>query len=148
MAAQSWASSSSPLKVTGYGSTGVGYGTWTVSSGSDGTRSRATAHLAYYNADNHKVFYKLLTYVNAGYCYTPQYLTCDVKYYSYGDNDSNHYNTGSSKVGSWTWITANSVTSTLPGNADYARGGLITKLDIPVRTDSSSSTWWTNGAAY
>jgi hypothetical protein len=36
---------SSPLTVTGYGSTGKGYGSWTVSTGSDGTRSRLSATL-------------------------------------------------------------------------------------------------------
>jgi hypothetical protein len=104
--------------------------------------------LAYRNADNHKVFYKLQTWVNAGSCFQPDYTSCTAKYYQYGDNDSNHYNTSSPNTTNWVWITANNVSSTLPGSADYARGGLIVKLDIPVRTDISSSTWWTAGKHY
>jgi hypothetical protein len=149
-AAFTWATKSAPLTATGYGSTGVGYGTWNVSSGTDGTRSRATANLAYYNADNHKVFYKLLTWVNAGACLSPDFITCDLKYYQLSANgvDSNHYSTASKSVGNWTWIVANGVTEQLPGSADYARGELHSKLDIPLRSDISSPAWLTKGKKY
>lgn len=69
--AVSWNTSRKPLTVSGYGSVGDGFGSWTVSSDKDGTRSRLTASLWYKNADNHTVYAKLETWVNAGVCAAP-----------------------------------------------------------------------------
>lgn len=139
--ALTWASSSKPLTVTGYGSTGWGYGSWTVSSGTDGTRSRLSANLKYKNADNHKVFAKLQTWINAGYCATSPYLSCTSQYYYYTEKDTDRSNDTSK------WVTK-SATTGLPGTADFARAGIQVKLDIPVRTDVASGVLWTNGMKY
>ena len=139
--ALNWNSASNPLTVSGYGSTGYGYGTWTVSTGSDGTRSRLSANLKYSNADNHKVFAKLQTYVNAGYCLSSDYLSCTAQYYYYTSSDTSRVN----QTGVW----VNRTTSTgLPGEADYARAGVQVRLDIPVRPDVGSGITWTKGLKY
>ena len=135
-----WNSSSAPLTVTGYGSSGYGYGTWKVSTGTDGTRSRLTANLRINNADNHAVYATLTTQTNAGYCVEPDYTSCTAQYFTYATQDTAHY-TGAS----WKALT----TSTgLNASGNYARGLVNVKLDIPWRTDPSSGTTFTRASAY
>lgn len=139
--AVNWAKSSEPLKVSGYGSTGYGYGTWTVSSGSDGTRSRLTANLKYSNGDNHKVYGRISTWTNAGICISPEYTSCTATYYPYASNDTAHVN----EAGKWVAKTA--TTSVNPA-ADYARGQVFVRLDIPLRPDPTSEQTLTKGVKY
>lgn len=61
-AAQSYGSSSSSLKVTGYGSTASSYGSWSITQ-NNGTRSSLSASVRINNADDHKVYARLTTYV-------------------------------------------------------------------------------------
>lgn len=89
-AAVTWNSSSNPLTVTGYSSTGKGYGTWTVSTSSDGTRYRTGANLWMHNADNHKVYAQTSNYANAGLCVAPQYTSCSQSYYYYNSSETAH----------------------------------------------------------
>ncbi|MDR2374317.1 MAG: hypothetical protein LBD77_09555 [Bifidobacteriaceae bacterium] len=138
---RAWNSSSNPLKVAGYGSTGWAYGSFTVSTGSDGTKARGTNAAKYSNADNHKVYVKQITYVNAGYCVASEYLSCSQAYYKYTENDSTHINVVN------TWKAANTKTS-VPGTADYAKGGFHVKLDIPLRGDPGSGQSLTKGVNY
>jgi hypothetical protein len=139
--ALTWNSKSSPLTVTGYGSTGWGYGTWKASTSTDGTRSRLAATLKYSNADNHKVFAKLNTWVNAGVCITAGYLDCTASYYPYWSADTPRHNVAG------VWKTMYASTQLDPG-ADYARGVIQVKLDIPWRGDPGSGYTFTNGMKY
>ena len=75
-AAVNWMSSSNPLVVTGYGSTGEGYGTWQVSTGSNGTRFHTSVTQRIDDADNHKVWAQIENWTNAGSCFQPDYTSC------------------------------------------------------------------------
>lgn len=135
-----WNSSGSPLTVTGYGSTGKGYGQYYVSTASDGTKYRCSARVWLNNADNHKVHTSTDNYVNAGVCLAPKYLSCTQKYYYYSNMQSSHIN-----AVAWTEAPLKApVTAT----ADYARGYIQVKLDVPWRSDPESGYSLTNGVPY
>lgn len=136
-----WNSKSQPLTATGYGSVGKGYGSWSVTTSSDGTRSRLSAYLYYKNADNHKVFAGLVTYVNSGVCVSGDLLTCTQKYFYWDASDTPKYNVAN------TWAQKKTTTSVDP-LSDYARAGIRVKLDIPVRPDISSGETLTKGLKY
>lgn len=129
-----------PLEAKGYGSYGWGYGNWKVNTQSDGTRSRLGANVSISNADNHKVFAKLATHVNAGYCVSPQFVTCSSEYYLWAEADTARHD-------GYSWAYKTSSTS-LPGNADYTRAGIQVRLDIPSRPDIGSGWTWTKGKQY
>ena len=137
---RTWNSSGTPLKVTGYGSTGYGYGTWRASTASDGTRSRLSANLRINNADNHAVFAKLTTQTNAGYCAAPEYVSCTAQYFTYDDSDTSRYSGSSYK--------AHNTSTGLNSSGNYARGLVTVKLDIPWRDDPSSGTSYTQPEPY
>ncbi|SNT06803.1 hypothetical protein SAMN06309944_1943 [Micrococcales bacterium KH10] len=136
-----WNSASTPLTVTGFGSTGYGYGNWTVSTSTDGTKSRLGATMKYKNADNHKVYAKLETLVNAGTCLSSDYTSCTQKYYSHDWNNSGKIDKANK------WFTKRATTG-VPGIADYARASINVKLDIPWRADPTSGTTHTKGVKY
>jgi hypothetical protein len=139
--AVNWASASAPLTVKGQGSTGKGYGSWQVSSGGDGTRSRLTANLWYHNADDHKVFARMETWVNSGICVAPQYTSCSAAYYFEDDVDTRHSNQNDR------WVNVRSSTG-VPGSASYARAGIQVKLDVPFEPDPESRKLWAGGMGY
>lgn len=135
-----WNSVDKPLTVSGYGSTGWGYGSWRVSTGTDGTRSRLGAHQAISNADDHRVFVKLSTWTNAGYCLATEYLQCTQQYFSYDDSD-----TGRTSCYCWEYLA----TSTgVNAAANYARAQVRVKLDVPWRPDPDSNPTYTKGDSY
>jgi hypothetical protein len=136
-----WANPTAPLRVEYDHSVGWGFGAWTVSSGSDGTRSRLGANVAMsYPFKGRKVFAKLTTWVNAGYCISPDFVTCSMKYYYYDQSDTKH-------VQSIPWYYV-STTTGVPGGADYARAEIQVKLDIPWKPDPASNSLFTTGVKY
>ncbi|MHC0432767.1 hypothetical protein ACX6XY_21680 [Streptomyces sp. O3] len=135
-----WNTKSSALKVTGYGSTGYAYGKWRVYNGADGTRSKVYSYSRLNNAHNHKVFVKLETQVNAGYCVQPKYTTCTQSYWNHDDTHTRHHSSSS-----WKYYKASTGVS---GAADYARGRVQAKLDVPWRSDPSTGWSYTSGTQY
>ena len=135
-----WNSSSAPLRVFGYGSNGWGFGDWTVSTGGDGTRSRLMAQQRIDNADNHTVFVTFETWVNAGFCFAPQYTNCSQPYYFFESGST-------SRVNSSSWRQRWATTGVSPA-ADKARAYVRVKLDVPWRMDPSSNPTITNGRTY
>jgi hypothetical protein len=136
---RSWNSASDPLTVHAYGTYAWSYGTWDVSTHSDGTRSRLHAYQSTGSA-SHKVYETLKTYVNAGYCVTPKYTSCSQQYYYYDRNTTQH-------TSSYAWVYEGTSTG-LTATADYARGNISTRMDVPWRTDPSSGDTYTEGVQY
>ncbi|WP_189824107.1 hypothetical protein [Streptomyces finlayi] len=137
-AERTWNSRSTPLKVTGYGSSGYAFGTWKVHNTSNGTRSQVFSYSKLSNADDHKVYIELETQVNAGYCVqASKYMNCTQKYWDHDDTETAHH---SSK--SYTYKTAS---TGVAGSADYARGKVRAGLDIPWRTDPMTGWSYTDG---
>lgn len=139
--ALTWNSSASPLTVSGYGSTGKGYGTWTISTGTDGTKYRTGANLFYTNADDHKVYTSTDNYTNAGICFAPDYTSCQQAYYYYNSSETSHVNTPGS------WVYRSSSAGVAP-TGDYHRGYIRVKIDVPWRSDPSSGASITKGINY
>lgn len=138
--ALSWNSSSQPLTVTGYGSTGEGYGTWFISTGSDGTRYRATSYMRINNADDHEVYSHIRNWTSAGFCYAPEFLSCTVDYSVYNSMQSGRHD--------YSFYVGRSSSAPLHGAAEYHRAEVKMRLDIPWRSDPSSTATWTNGIDY
>jgi hypothetical protein len=138
--ALNWNSSTTPLTVTGYGSTGKAYGSWTISTGTDGTRFRTSANQWINNADNRAVYVVTENWTTAGSCLQPDYTSCKQDYYYYN----------SSKTGQTTqksWVNKKSSASVDP-RASYGRAYVRVKLSVPWRTDPSSGATVTKGIKY
>lgn len=135
-----WNSSGNPLSVTGYGSTAKAYGQWRIADGSGGTRSFHDSYTWYSNADNHKKYSAMETWVNAGICYSPDYTSCTASYYYFAYDETSHSN-----VTSWEWLYADTGVS---GSADYARDAAYVCLDIPLQPDPCSGPTYTTGSDY
>lgn len=77
-----WNSKSTPLTLKdGDVLKAQGYGKWTIGTTSSGTRSQAWGYLRDRHANGFNVFYRLDTYTNAGYCLSPEYVSCDQVWY-------------------------------------------------------------------
>lgn len=139
--ALTWNSSTTPLTVTGYGSTGKAYGDWNISTGTDGTRYRTGANLYLINADNHKVYAKTDNYANSGSCIAPDYTSCSQTFYYYNSSETTHYNVSKA------WKKYNS-SNTVDPRSDYHRAYIRVKLDVPWKADPSSSPSITKGIKY
>lgn len=138
--ALTWNSSTSPLTVTGYGSTGKGYGSWTISTGTDGTRFRTSAKQWINNADNHAVYVDTENWTTAGSCIQPDYTSCKQDYYLY-----NYSKTGQTTQKSW---VSKSSSASVDPRASYGRARVRVKLSVPWRTDPSSGATITKGIKY
>ncbi|MEU3162594.1 hypothetical protein ABZ753_35250 [Streptomyces griseoincarnatus] len=137
-AVRTWNASSNPLKVTGYGSTGYAYGTWKVYNSSNGTRSLASTYSKLSNADDHKVYVELETQVNASYCVqASKYMSCTQKYWDHDSDETDHHSSRS--------YTYKSASTGVSGSADYARGKVRARLDIPWRSDPATGWSYTDG---
>ncbi len=136
-----WNSAGSPLKVTGYGSTVEGYGSWYVSTGSSGTIFKTTTYQRVaVQGDNHKVHADIQNWTNAGICYAPQYTSCTAAYYYY--NGDSTESTIKSK-----WVRDYEEAPVNP-SADYGKGRIRMRIDVPWRTDPASGWTLTNGVSY
>lgn len=138
--ALTWNSSGSPLTVTGYGSTGRAYGTWGVTNGTSGTKFTTVSQQKVANADNHTVYVTTENWVNAGLCFSPDYTSCQQAYYYYNGSSTAHTNSAS-------YVQRTSTASVAP-SADFGRGYLRVKLDVPWRVDPSSGATVTKGVKY
>lgn len=133
-------SSSKPLKLEGYGSTAYAYGNWKASSASDGTRSRLSGYQKLKDADNHKVYMGLETWVNAGSCVGGDLMSCTQQYYYYASTTTGHTNSES--------YVNKKTTTGLTAAGDYARAAVRVSLDIPWRTDKHGGWSFTGGDKY
>ena len=143
--ALTWNSSGTPLTVSGYGSTAKGYGTWLISTGTDGTRSRLTANLKITNADDHAAYAKLETMVNAGACFSGSYLNCSSPYYSWAFAKTSGVTTATGATSVW---VSKSTSTNLSPYGNYARALVFVALDIPYLPDAISQPTLTNGLPY
>ncbi|MDT0491616.1 hypothetical protein ACPEIF_23790 [Streptomyces sp. NPDC012600] len=135
---RTWNGTNNPLKVTGYGSTGHAWGTWKVGNTSNGTRSIVNSYTKLNNADNHKVYVELQTQVNAGYCVqASKYMNCTQKYWNHATAETAHHSSKS--------YTFKSASTGVKSEADYARGMVRARLDIPYRTDPATGWSYTDG---
>lgn len=135
---RTWNTSSTPLTVNGYGSTGKAYGTWKLYNSSNGTRSHASAYSKLNNADNHEVYIELNTQVNSGQCTTySKFLSCTQKYWSHASDESDHHASSS--------YVYKPASTGVAGDADYARGRVKTFLDVPWRDDPETGWSYADG---
>lgn len=133
-----WNTQSNPLKVTGKGSTGYAYGKWKVANTSNGTRSIVMSYSKLNNADDHEVYVELETQVNAGYCVqASKYMSCTKKYWNHDSVETKHHDNRS--------YTYKSASTGVSDDADYARGKVRARLDIPYRPDAETGWSFTDG---
>ncbi|QOQ39539.1 hypothetical protein [Trueperella pecoris] len=92
------------------------------------------------NADDHKAMLELVTYVNSGLCFAPQYTNCNQQYYW-------HQRANSQRVAFPAYQRVAATTSLSP-NADYARARIRVVIDIPYRNDIVSNDVLTRGEKY
>lgn len=124
-AAVSYASKSSPLSVSGYGSWGKTYGNWNASRSSS-TKIRSYLSSAYYrykDADDHTVYATMNTTV-------PGHAELN--------NETSHDNV----YNAWTAFRSRPDVSLYPSSSGTAavRAAVRTCLDIPWRSDPCSSS--------
>lgn len=152
--ASTWAREKNPLYARGYGSTGHGYGFWSVVRTGDGTVSRATGTTFLdFNADNHRIFFSTQSQSNAGRCragtslafdfmgtggaYGESY-SCTQDFFDYeSEVQSEHHQRRLGKAG----VTASAVNP----NGSVMRARVKVCLDIPWRPDPCSG-WNFSGA--
>jgi hypothetical protein len=139
---RTWNSESKPLVEKSYGSTGKAYGKWKVTQTSDGTKSRAYGYSRLsVQGRNHEVYLDLDTHLNSGYCaQASKYMSCTKQYFYHESDEGTHH-----ARNSWYYNTAQ---TGVKGSADYARAGMATCLDIPIRPDTCSGRTYTEGDKY
>ncbi|MBB1261083.1 hypothetical protein [Streptomyces alkaliterrae] len=135
-----WNKKSSPLVAKGYGSQGSAYGKWRIYNGANGTTSKVYSYSKLSNADDHKVYVNLETMVNAGYCVQPKYTNCTQKYWVHDGTETKHHSSSSYK-----YYKAH---TGVAGQADYARGRVRARIDVPWRTDPATGWSYTSGSEY
>jgi len=132
--AVTWNSEATPLRVTGYGSIGDGYGTFTVDAGADGTRFRVSSEQKLtYNADNHKVWTQVRYQTNETVCIQIPWTSCSRPF--------SHWRWGSTEATPWGWFVLRKHDTSPNHDADRARALIRMRLHIPWRPDPASG--WT-----
>lgn len=119
-----WRSSSSPLSVTGYGSTGWGYGYLETVRPSTGDKAQQIAYVKINNADNHTV------YANGT---TALYNADNTIKSSTAWNQSTHKSNSS-------YVKVGPYASTSRNSASKAKGTSMVCIDVPVRYDPCSGS--------
>lgn len=116
------------------------YLSYRVARKSTGTRSESAWKLKDTREDGYLVHGRHQTMVNAGYCLTPKYTSCDAKYYAHG-NELKTLGWGSATRSSWIYRD-----TSVGQTADYARlsGRMcITRPNWPDKcSDHSPSSGW------
>lgn len=115
-----WNSASNPLIVKNESGNdaGAGYGNWRVETTSVGTESRAFGYLKDLRANGNNVYFKLETWTNAGYCISPDYVSCTAEYYYYREEFSG----GNKETWNQNYWSPKYLAATLVNpSADYAR---------------------------
>ena len=85
-----WNSSSNPLIVSGYDSTGRGYGNLDITTGGSGTLYSTKTYQRIMNADNHQVYARLTYFSNSGICFAPSFAQCTSQYYIHASDETEH----------------------------------------------------------
>lgn len=126
-ATYTYASSSAPQYVSGYGSTARTYGKWDITKpSSTAVRSKlVSTYYRYTDGDNHTVYAVLYTDVSGGFPATN------------GSTSSSHDNVVSSSWTSFRSLPNHTVSATTAIRS--ATGNIRSCLDVPFRTDPCSS---------
>lgn len=135
-----WNSSSNPLIVTGYGSTGRGYGSLIITTGGSGTLYSAKTYQRIMNADNHQVYARLTYFSNSGICFAPDFAQCTSQYFVHASDETEHTSNAS--------YVARYESAPIDGYGSYHRLRAQIALDIPWRPDPWSGLSWTPGLEY
>jgi hypothetical protein len=135
-----WNSAANPLTVSGYDSTGFGYGEFWIASGSSGTLYWAKTYQKINNANNHRVYAELTYWSNEGYCIVPSFIQCDTRWYREATDTTYH--------SSAPFYQAFFENAPIDPYANYHRLSARMKLDIPWRPDPGGGTSYTLGIEY
>ena len=141
-----WAPQSTPLKVVDDNTNvvqGRAYGYHEIDQTSSGTRSHAEVRLYDNRPGGQSMYIELHTYTNAGYCLSPDYVSCDAEYYFYDDDESDRWSDDSWSAFGWTLGTTG-----LPASADYARGSVQACEDQNNEPDDCSGWGHSKGSKY
>lgn len=140
-----WNQSSTPLEVSGYGSTAKGYGYIKIFNGSNGTRLHSYAWNRFTDADNHAAYLSGVSQFNAGSCraysVTVGYKgvevaassSCANTFYNHASFRQNGLNYTSSS-----WIQMANQSTGVNAGADRGRAEVRMAIDIPLRPDVES----------
>jgi hypothetical protein len=115
-----WNSRSAPLtaKADGGAVIAQGYGSWTISTSTDGTRYRGGAFLRDPQpSDSDGVYFEMKTYSSAGLCVQPQGTSCSASFYWWDTTNGGQYWSSSS------WSTGKSTTQAIDVQASSHRAG-------------------------
>jgi len=139
-----WAPSTAPLAAKTDGVTqGRAYGYHEIDQTENGTRSHAETRIYDDREGGDSIYIELQTYVNAGYCVSPDYLSCNQQYYYYDSDQSNRWSDNTWSPYFWTLGTTG-----LPAEADYARGKVKACEDQNNAPDDCSGWGISKGSAY
>jgi len=140
-----WNVSSTPLVITGYGSTANAYGYISIYNGSNGTRMTSYAYDRFIDGDNHMAYITTLAQYNAGSC-SSQTSTiyvkgaevssssqCAQQFYDAGTIRQNGLN-----YTQWSWAGMQLGSFGVNNGADRGRVRVELSIDVPFRTDPSS----------
>jgi hypothetical protein len=128
------------VSVSGYGSTGYGYGSFKVTNypmNGSGTRAEVHGRIRINNADNHRVYLTNNFQSNAGNCVAPTYTSCSQSWYHHATVDSTKVQ-DSSYRNTYPSVAADS-------GASYMRARVKVCLDIPWRTDPCTGYYNSDG---
>jgi hypothetical protein len=116
-----WNSRTAPLtaKADGGATVAQGYGSWTISTSTDGTRYRGGAYLRDPQpTDADGVYFEMKTYSSAGLCGQPQGTSCTGDFYLWDTTSGGKYWSSS------TWSPGRSTTQPINARASSHRAGL------------------------
>lgn len=150
-----WNRSSTPLVISGYGSTAQGYGYIKIFNGSNGTRLYSYAYNKFTDADNHRAYLAGRTQYNAGTCRTSSATvtinnvsvasstSCAKQFYDY-----NSFTQGGLNYTNNSWTTMPTTNHGVDSGADRGRVVVRMSIDVPLRYDpqsgesiSAADTW-------
>lgn len=134
-------SKDAPLTVSRLGDHAYTYGSWSISTKTDGTRSRGAVWLQTNSPNNnYPAFVEMETWVNSGHCIEPQYTSCSKQYFKHAETW-----TGEQRAASYKRFN---LSTNLTPSADYARGVFRVKMAIRWAPDPTSGDSYTKGMKY
>lgn len=143
-AGKTWAPSTAPLAAKTDGVVqGRAYGYHEIDYTSAGTRSHAETRIYDNKEGGDGIYIELHTYLNAGYCVSPDYVSCNQQYYFYDKDQSTRWSDNSWSAYHWTLGTTG-----VSATADYARGSVKVCEDQNNAPDDCSGFGISKGTAY
>jgi hypothetical protein len=141
--AYDWATLSVPLKVySGSTHQGSGYGTHNVAPTTDGLKTIMRTRLVDVRPGGEGIYGDMWHQSNSGYCFAPEYVSCDVSWYDYKRLETPRYYQSS-------WSGAYQKDAAVNPNGDYARGRQKICEDQSWSPDSCTGYGYsTRGHAY